>query len=118
MPTGGRAAMPSLAMGTMGGPAGGAVRHYRMAGLGFGLPLSRLYARYFGERGGCGLLLRNREELGACLAWAAVGPELPNLETHPAGCLTATVPCRGLLQLLRIGGLNLRRSRAMHPPPY
>ena len=47
----------SLPMALEGAGLGG--RRYRMAGLGFGLPLSRLYARYFGGWGwaawGCGL---------------------------------------------------------------
>lgn len=37
-------------LGALGGPSGSlqSFGAYRMAGLGFGLPLSRLYARYFG----------------------------------------------------------------------
>lgn len=39
----------SIGMPLVDGGAAGPAQRFRMAGLGFGLPLSRLYARYFGE---------------------------------------------------------------------
>ena len=46
---------------------------YRMGGLGFGLPMSRLYAEYFGEWAGSGMLL-SMFVAGAChgILYAAV----------------------------------------------
>lgn len=51
---------------------------YRMGGLGFGLPMSRLYAEYFGECAGCSTLLTLclarllKSSAVLCLPWHVV----------------------------------------------